>query len=165
MVSFTVIPLAVVAIGTIGLWSSISFFTPAPEAFPSTKDKESLLSPLGLICHAHTLISELQRLTPETPTTLLSILHLDHTKPPFFPVDDCTAPYSTNYHAARLAVADAWAESIDERDGDMREWRDLYSVAAVVLLNDTMRTLYLKEVLPKVLKDGEKAWKDKCKHV
>jgi hypothetical protein len=135
------------------------YFQSSPIDYLDTIARDTILSPLGLICNAHTSISNLQ---PTTPATLFSILHLDHTKPPFYPAEECAAPHHANYKAARQAVVDAWAEATEKRDGNMREWRDALSAAAVILLNDTTRVIYMKEVLPKVLKDGDKAWRDKC---
>ncbi|KAM6507020.1 hypothetical protein FALCPG4_018411 [Fusarium falciforme] len=78
---------------------------------------------------------------PTSPPLSFSILLLDPLKPPFDPADDCAYPYSPNYKAAERAVTDAWAKMSDGHDGDVREWRDIFSMAAFTLLNDTSRIL------------------------
>lgn len=133
-----------------------------PRASPHS---EPLLSPHALICRSHEKIARLHAATPNKPVTLLSVLHLDHTKPPFYPADDCAYPYSPNYKAARRAISEAWAEMTDAHDGNMRQWRDAFADAALTLLNDTSRDIYMKEVLPKMVAakgNSDKGWRDFC---
>ncbi|KAJ4313176.1 hypothetical protein N0V84_009555 [Fusarium piperis] len=111
---------------------------------------ESLLSPAGLICHSHEKLAQLQLLALDKPTTLFSVLRLDSPKPPFDPPHNCAYPYSPNYKATKRAITNAWTEMSDNHDGNMREWRDAFSMAAFTLLNDTSRTIYMKDVLPKL---------------
>ncbi|KAF5020412.1 hypothetical protein F66182_7561 [Fusarium sp. NRRL 66182] len=164
----TVRPLipAAVAIAAIGAsicgwvsWPSNSF----PRQYLAKPDpQDCLVSPLGLICHAHLSLSRLQLSSPDAPSTLFSILGLDHTEPPFFPPDECAYPISANYRLAREAVVEAWSDRTEMYDGGSKQWRDIFAAAAVVLLNDTTRTVYLKEVLPKIEAKGENGWMVLC---
>lgn len=122
---------------------------------------KSLLSPASIICHSHEMLAQLQPSAPDKPATLFSILRLDPSKSPFDPADDCAYPYSPNYKAAKRAVTDAWAKTSDSHDGDMREWRDVFSMAAFTLLNDTSRIIYMKNVLPNLIKAKGKGGSDK----
>ncbi|RSL44434.1 hypothetical protein CEP54_014683 [Fusarium duplospermum] len=129
------------------------------------KPETPLLSPYALICRSHKRIARLHHSTPDKPVTLFSVLHLDHTKPPFHPADDCAYPYSPNYKAARRAISEAWVGATDEFDGDMRQWRDAFADAALTLLNDTSRAIYMKDVLPKMEAakgNPDKVWLDIC---
>ncbi|RMJ19141.1 hypothetical protein CDV36_001202 [Fusarium kuroshium] len=135
------------------------------SASSSPKPETPLLSPYALICQSHKRIARLHAATPNKPVTLFSVLHLDHAKPPFYPADDCAYPYSPNYQAARRAISEAWAGVTDEHDGDMREWRDAFADAALTLLNDTSRAIYMKDVLPKMEAakgNPNKVWLDIC---
>ncbi|KAJ4180786.1 hypothetical protein NW767_012534 [Fusarium falciforme] len=114
------------------------------------KPETRLLSPYALICRSHKRIARLHVATPEKPVTLFSVLHLDHSTPPFHLADDCAYPASPNYKAARRAISETWAGVTDEHDGNMREWRDAFADAALTLLNDTSRAIYMKDVLPKM---------------
>jgi hypothetical protein len=51
-----------------------------------------------------------------------------------------------------------------KRDGNDLVWRDVYALAAMVLLNDTTRTVYMKSVLPGMdgKKKGDGAWMKIC---
>lgn len=122
---------------------------------------KSLLSAANIICHSHDMLTQLQPSAPDKPANLFSILRLDPSKPPFDPADDCAYPYSPNYKAAKRAVRDAWATMSDSHDGDMREWRDVFSMAAFTLLNDTSRTVYMKDVLPNLDRAKGKGGSDK----
>ncbi|KAM0415989.1 hypothetical protein ACHAPT_013044 [Fusarium lateritium] len=113
---------------------------------------QSLLSPVGLICYSHDKLAQLQPTAPNVPDTLFSILHIDSSKAPFHPPDACAYPYSPNYKKAKQAITNAWADMSDNHDGNMREWRDVFSAAAVTLLNDTSRIMYMKDVLPNLEK-------------
>lgn len=53
----------------------------------------------------------------------------------------------------------------DAHDGNMRQWRDAFADAALTLLNDTSRDIYMKEVLPKMVAakgNSDKGWRDFC---
>ncbi|KAL2669951.1 hypothetical protein Neosp_015117 [[Neocosmospora] mangrovei] len=135
------------------------------SASSSPKPETPLLSPYALICRSHKRIARLHATTPDKAVTLFLVLHLDHTKPPFHPADDCAYPYSPNYKAARRAISEAWAGVTDEYDGDMRQWRDAFADAALTLLNDTSRAIYMKDVLPKMEAargNPDKVWLDIC---
>ncbi|KAF7558765.1 hypothetical protein G7046_g5385 [Stylonectria norvegica] len=128
---------------------------------------ESVLSPAGLICRSHYAIARLQPSSPEHSTTLLSILNLDASEPPFYPPDDCAYPFSPNYKEAKEKVSLAWEQVSGAYDGGMREWRDAFALAAMTLLNDTSRVVYLKEVLPKITGKGRsvETWQTICNRV
>ncbi|RSL44677.1 hypothetical protein CEP54_014584 [Fusarium duplospermum] len=119
----------------------------------------SLISPLGMICHAHSTIARLHPLSSDPPVTLFSVLRLNYPEEPFYPPDKCAYPYHENYRAARQAIIDAWYEVTDKHNGYMLEWRDAFSAAAMVLLNDTTRIVYTKEVLPKIEAKGDRGWR------
>ncbi|KAL2669924.1 hypothetical protein Neosp_015090 [[Neocosmospora] mangrovei] len=120
-----------------------------------------LLSPASIICHSHEMLAQLQPSAPDKLATLFLILRLDPSRSSFDAVDDCAYPYSPNYKAAKRAVTDAWAKMSDSHDGDMREWREVFSMAAFTLLNDTSRTIYMKDVLPNLTKANGKGGSDK----
>ncbi|KAJ3527508.1 hypothetical protein NM208_g10668 [Fusarium decemcellulare] len=146
------------------MWPSRS----TPRQYLDQDAEDSILSPVGLICHVHSVIERLQASSPDSPVTLFSVLRLDPSEPPFHPADECASPYQPNYEAAKSKIAEAWAELTDNHDADMREWRDVFAGAAAVLLDDTSRTVYMKEVLPKIeakMKekgDPERGWKEVC---
>lgn len=67
---------------------------------------------------------------------------------PFHSANSFAYPYSSNYQDSKMKVTEAWAEVTDKHHRQMREWRDAFALAAMVLLNDTSHTVYMKEVLP-----------------
>ncbi|RMI99102.1 hypothetical protein CDV36_016038 [Fusarium kuroshium] len=148
-------------VGAVAL--SATVIVMAGVLFPSisTPRSKPVLSAANIICRSHDMLAQLQPSAPDEPTNLFSILRLDPSIPPFDPADDCAYPYSPNYKAAKQAVRDARATMSDSHDGDMREWRDVFSMAAFTLLNDTSRIVYMKDVLPNLNRAKGKGGMDK----
>ncbi|KAF7553837.1 hypothetical protein G7Z17_g3337 [Cylindrodendrum hubeiense] len=124
-------------------------------------DTTAPFTPLGHLCSAHRLLSNLQAATPDLTPTLFDVLNLDPFSHPFFPASDCAYPHSKNHDEARDRTMAAWEAISAEDNGWTSDWRDAVAVVAATLLDDTARTVYLREVLPKIQKTG---WRDVCEN-
>ncbi|KAF4951072.1 hypothetical protein FSARC_13000 [Fusarium sarcochroum] len=156
------IHIAVALVGFLSARYSCPVCSQCPAQNLDAVTKPKLEPPLSYICRVHERISKVEPVSPNKPITLFSVLGLDHTKPPFYPTDECATPYNTNNKAAEDAVKDAILKFY--RTGEYVPGREPDLLApAILLMDNTIRDFYVKEVLPNILKDGERGWRDMCK--
>lgn len=140
--------------------------TPTPNEYLKSavlKPNPGIESPLGRICLAHNLIARLETSMPDKATTILDILSLDATQPPFFPPDSCAAPVNENYKLANDAVMDAWIDALLRlQEDNVAQWRYAAAACAATTLDANARTVYLREIWPNVRDKGNLGWRSVC---
>ncbi|KAK7428840.1 hypothetical protein QQZ08_004610 [Neonectria magnoliae] len=70
-----------------------------------TKDPTT---PLGQLCSAYRLLSDLYAAAQKLALTLFEVLDLDHCEHPFFLLSDCMYPRSRNHGEALDRIMEAW---------------------------------------------------------
>lgn len=164
--------LLVVAIGALVLFLAYALYpTKMEDAYVKahTLDTMDPTSPLGQLCTAHRLLSDLHAATPNLAPTLFQVLNLNPYGHPFFPPSDCAYPHSKNHGEAHDLMRAAWetiSATISANDDDLTtEWRNAVAVVTSTLLNDVARTVYMREMLPNIQPDSEAWWRNVCERV
>ncbi|KAK7403717.1 hypothetical protein QQX98_010520 [Neonectria punicea] len=116
-------------------------------------------SPLGQLCSAHRLVSDLHAAAPEVVPTLFQMLNLNHREHPFFPHGDCAYPLSKNHREARDLIMVAWLTISANNNGLTTEWRDAVLVVAATLRNVKAWEVYMGEMLPKFRPSSDTWWR------